>query len=831
MKIFRFVCACAVISFVSAQDARDVFLEAVAAGDAPRVVRAMAEVEPDTKDDAGTPALVLAAKSGDFETVKVLLWRGADPAAKDAAGHDAVSSLDPAAPGYAPLNLLLRCYGFAREHGDVKGKARVPHLTIVSDNYVDHSHPGIEPHYLVNEAEKSGEEGVDDDGNGFVDDIYGWNFDEDRPSRFPQLAIGDGREDRRYLTHLMNRFLAVANGHARPEQDRQIQRELRMSYGNPLVKQIGYQNLMSANLDLHDFSYASMLYESSHGTHVAGIVINESEKKAVVHGCSFGVFDPSTVGNVLNYDGLTQIAQNSNNYSDYITAVLAAFREESVARGRRASDYLGQTGAGVVNMSWEKGRGMFAQQAEQCIELYREYGKNPGTIGQVDAESGLDLVADPGLEFKIANAAAFALLFYENPDVLFCISAGNDGENNDLTLPSPVYLARFFPNVIAVASHGDSGAVSDFSCYGLRSVSLAAHGEKVDSYLLAGLNGEMSGTSMATPRVAGVAAGLRKDYPEYSAAEISRILLATVDQKDHFADIVLSGGMMNKQAAREMAASWDRDNFALLAAETERVRRDAGQDGPVIGGQHTTEEGEQGIDRMITSLSGYNGEWDLVLSAGTPFTNQVITGSGEFPLQWVEEHWQQGLIVTQVSGDDNGWAVVMSGGVKRSQQLLGFEFDQAKIAELSERGYRVTAAGGWNDQWVLVLDEGTSLGHQRYTLPSPLHEKRIEWIKQRWQEGYRITTVAGDDSPEVGDDGWFFVMSQDSGLGEQVVSDIGAWPRDWIAEKRDAGYEITSVAGGGERYMVVMSQGTSLSSQLASPEATTDLNVWLDENW
>lgn len=823
---------CLMSAVVVGQSPKAMFLEAAAEGDAPKVVQAMAEIDPDTKDEDGTPAIVLAARSGDFETVKVLLWRGADPEAVDADGKKAHDYLQPGTAAYAPLNLLLRCYSFSREFGERKERARVPHLVVVSDNYVDHSHPEIAPHYVINKAELNGAEGKDDDGNGFVDDVYGWNFGEDRPARFPQLAIDDSDDGRRYLTHLMNRFIAVANGKAREDQVEEILEELKNSYRNPLVRQIGFQNLAAAELDLNDFAYANMLYESSHGTHVAGIVLDASERKAQIHGCAFGVFDHTAGGDAFDYEGLISLARGADDYTDYITQILTSFRRHSVQKGSRASQYLDQLGAGVVNMSWEKGRGSFQQMAEMCTSIYQKHGKSPATVGELNTEGEFDLAEDLGLEFKIANAAAFALLFYENPDVLFCISAGNQAENNDMTLPSPIYLARFFPNVIAVASHGETGDVSEFSCYGLRSVHLAANGEDVDSCLLAGLRGIMSGTSMASPRVAGVAAGMRKDFPDYSASEIARILLATVDKKDAFKDIVLSGGVMNVAAAREMAAGWDRDNFAALAAETERARRENAPDGPVIGGSKGDDDAVATGERyMITSLAGFNGDWSIILSKKTPFTQQTVTGGAEFPLGWVKDNWDANFIITGVSGDENGWAVVMSKGIDRGQQLLGYDFDQAKIDELTQRGYRITAAGGWNEQWVIAMDEDTGYGKQRYCVPSPINQERLDWIDAGFSDGYRITAVAGDDAAKVDEDGWFFVMSTESGLGEQKVSDVGAWPTAWIAQQVKDGFHITSVAGVTDRYVVVMSKDSGLGDQLASPESELTLDRFLEENW
>src|SRR5436853_3208100 len=44
------------------------------------------------------------------------------------------------------------------------------------DTGVDLNHPDLKPNLWVNEAELNGRLGIDDDGNGYVDDIYGWNF-------------------------------------------------------------------------------------------------------------------------------------------------------------------------------------------------------------------------------------------------------------------------------------------------------------------------------------------------------------------------------------------------------------------------------------------------------------------------------------------------------------------------------------------------------------------------------------------------------------------------------------------------------------------------------
>ena len=173
----------------------------------------------------------------------------------------------------------------------------------------------------------------------------------------------------------------------------------------------------------------------------------------------------------------------------------------------------------------------------------------------------------------------------------------------------------------------------------------------------------------------------------------------------------------------------------------------------------------------------------------------------------------------------------MSKGVPGVQAVFGYDIDQAKIAEaMGEPGMRITSVAGWADRWLVVLGTETGYGEQRYTLPSPLTPVRLEWIDERWNEGYRITAVAGDDDPRVEDDGWFFVMTKNSGLQEQTISGPGSWPAAWVEEHQKKGFRITSVAGSAERTLVIMSKGTRLTDQDTSPEGEYP-NQWIQQRW
>lgn len=125
--------------------------------------------------------------------------------------------------------------------------------------------------------------------------------------------------------------------------------------------------------------------------------------------------------------------------------------------------------------------------------------------------------------------------------------AGNDGTDNDTTPFDPASYSS--PSIISVASSGQTDRRSFFSNFGATSVDIAAPGEDIlSTYPGAGYE-SLSGTSMATPHVAGVAALLAKLDPTLSAEAVKALLLANVDQSPRWAGRVVSGGRLNAYRA------------------------------------------------------------------------------------------------------------------------------------------------------------------------------------------------------------------------------------------------------------------------------------------
>lgn len=136
-------------------------------------------------------------------------------------------------------------------------------------------------------------------------------------------------------------------------------------------------------------------------------------------------------------------------------------------------------------------------------------------------------------------------------NALFIAASGNGeyngyenvGVNNDL---KPQYPANYdLPNVISVASVSETGEISKFSNYGVTSVDIAAPGEYIFSTILSNTYSYYSGTSMAAPHVAGVAALLLSYKNDLTIADLRKYLLGSPNKLSSLNGKVVTGGMVN----------------------------------------------------------------------------------------------------------------------------------------------------------------------------------------------------------------------------------------------------------------------------------------------
>jgi hypothetical protein len=131
--------------------------------------------------------------------------------------------------------------------------------------------------------------------------------------------------------------------------------------------------------------------------------------------------------------------------------------------------------------------------------------------------------------------------------MLVVCASGNDAIDTD---SFPHYPSSYdLPNIISVAASTRFDELAYFSNFGLNSVDVAAPGLDIMSTMVGGSYGLMSGTSMASPHTAGLAALVASMYPTMSHLTWKQMILGSVEMKPAFDGKTVTGGRINARKA------------------------------------------------------------------------------------------------------------------------------------------------------------------------------------------------------------------------------------------------------------------------------------------
>ena len=205
---------------------------------------------------------------------------------------------------------------------------------------------------------------------------------------------------------------------------------------------------------------------------------------------------------------------------------------------------VGNNGVGVAGVNWNvklmglrflDANGFGSTESAISAIAYAVRMKQRGINIRVLSNSWGGGGDSQALRDAIQNAA--------NADILFVAAAGNSSQDNDIV---PNYPSNYdTPNMLAVAAADANGNLAYFSNYGANTVHLAAPGVDILSTYLGGGYNTLSGTSMATPHVAGVAALVAGREPSLSTVGLRERLVTTVKVISTLNGLMSSPGMVN----------------------------------------------------------------------------------------------------------------------------------------------------------------------------------------------------------------------------------------------------------------------------------------------
>lgn len=376
----------------------------------------------------------------------------------------------------------------------------------VIDSGLDTKHVELTNNIWTNTLEEM--DGRDNDGNGYQDDIYGWNFAEQNN------VLVDYKYESTYLPDVFKFF--------------DVQSRLLLGTATAEDREWIQQAVQNKELIANLNKFGNFV----HGTHVAGIAVAGTQNKALgikliptevkpfIHALSVQGAQKNLKSGVrmrLLKEGLKLLAGQQMNMLEEIALY---------AHGHKADVANGSFGTGYAQAQ------MIAGLAFKAI-FFRD--ATPAELDEV-ARFFMDTLLTEGQ--RMVKAA---------PNTLFVFAAGNDGTNNDELPTSPTNIKA--DNVVSVAATYDVQFLAPFSNYGIKMVDVAAPGMLIDSQIPLDRRLSISGTSQAAPFVAKIAGMIKDANPALTPGEIKKILIGTVDLKDFLRGKVLAQGVVNNDRA------------------------------------------------------------------------------------------------------------------------------------------------------------------------------------------------------------------------------------------------------------------------------------------
>jgi subtilisin family serine protease len=466
----------------------------------------------------------------------------------------------------------------------------------VIDSGVDIEHEDLKDVIWVNEDEVPGN-GKDDDKNGYVDDIHGWNFLGD--------IVGESMEYTRYVRNLGPKFEGrEMEDISKAEMEdyltyKKAKAEYDKEYSQTRANKDRYEQLMQQMKPAHQAMTQLFGKEDYTADDLKGIKDPTPEQQQQI----------GMLSQMLNYgspiaDLLKQIEGGLDYFSGRLDThfnVDKDFRAEKLGDDpddmsvtvygnadvdgpdpEKADARHGTHVSGIIAAKRNNGIGMDGVSDNAKIMVVRavpdgdEYDKDIALAIRYAVDNGAKVINTSfGKYFSThPDWVREAIRYAADKDVLIVNAAGNEGHDLDTiqVYPNDQMLNgnEFADNVLTVGAMGPqygTNMVAPFSNYGKTSVDIFAPGVRIWSTTPLNTYEFLQGTSMAAPEVAGIAATIRAYYPKLSAAQVKQAIMASgLPSK---MTVVLDGDKSNTRSFADASKSGKLANLynALIMAD------------------------------------------------------------------------------------------------------------------------------------------------------------------------------------------------------------------------------------------------------------------------
>lgn len=447
-------------------------------------------------------------------------------------------------------------------------------IVAVIDSGVDINHPDLKPVIWTNKKEIPNNK-KDDDKNGFVDDVHGWNF------------LGEANLENYEFVRILKKGDDGSETYKKALADYEKKYNEIIQYKEPVDMLVKADKTIREYLKKESYTLqelkdvASVKYELFQSKRILLAYAEDTGENFRTELEEFKdyVYDQLNYNLNKDFDGRKILGDNADDLST------KKYGNNVVYSKSRKDSSHGTHVAGIIAQLRNNGIGGDGVATNVEIMPIRavpngdEYDKDIALAIRYAVDNGAKVINGSfGKDYSPHKDWVFdAIKYAESKDVLIVHAAGNDSKNIDVEPNFPtdeIEGKEFANNVITIGAinqnYGDK-MVADFSNFGATNVDVFAPGVKIYATIPENKYKYEQGTSMASPNAAGVAALIRSYYPSLKASQVKQIIMQSGTPIDlvvnvgengetkKFSEACVSGKIVNAYNALKMAEEMSKE--------------------------------------------------------------------------------------------------------------------------------------------------------------------------------------------------------------------------------------------------------------------------------